>query len=68
VAVQWFSPGTHFKALTVDYDISRLTIVNFSNFKALPVDKDISQQEIVNFISLTMECGEISRSTESFKI
>jgi len=49
----------------VDYDISRLMIVNFSNFKALPVDKDISQQEIVNFITLTMECGEISRSTGS---
>jgi hypothetical protein len=41
-------------------------IVNFSNFKALPVDKDISQQEIVNFITLTMECGEISRSTGQF--
>ena len=48
-----------------DYDISPLSIVNFSNFKALPVDKDISQQEIVNFITLTMECGEISRSTGS---
>jgi hypothetical protein len=39
---------------------------SFSNFKALPVDKDISQQEIVNFITLTMECGEISRSTGQF--
>jgi len=54
---------SNFKALTVDKDISQQEIVHFSNYKALTVDKDISPQEIVNFITLTMECGEASRST-----